>query len=54
MSWRGNAPKMKALSGNEIRIQPKTPEAYRTIVRALEEKTQLFTPVNLKMNVATE
>jgi hypothetical protein len=43
---------MKALSGNHIRIQPKTPDAYRTIVKALDEKNRSFTPINPKMNVA--
>jgi hypothetical protein len=33
---------IKALSGNQIRVQPKTPDAYRTIVKALEEKNTTF------------
>jgi hypothetical protein len=45
---------IKDLLGNRIIIQPKTPEAYRTFIKALEEKPQLFTRINPKMNVATE
>jgi hypothetical protein len=33
---------IEALSGNQIGIQPKTPDAYRTIVKALEEKNTNF------------
>jgi hypothetical protein len=34
--------KIKALAQNQVRIQPKTPDAYRAIIKALTEKNTSF------------
>jgi ribosome-associated translation inhibitor RaiA len=34
--------KIKVLAGNQVRIQPKTPDSYRAIIKALAEKNTAF------------
>jgi hypothetical protein len=39
---------IKALAGNQVRIQPKTPDSYRAIIKALAEKNTAFHTYKLK------
>jgi hypothetical protein len=39
---------IKALAGNQVKVQPKTSESYRTIIKALAEKPTEFHTYKLK------
>jgi hypothetical protein len=44
---------IETLAGNQVRIQPKTPNPYKAIIKALVKKTRHSILTNLNMNAIT-
>jgi hypothetical protein len=44
--------KIKALAGNEVKVQPKTSESYRTITKVFAEKHVEFHTYKLKEEIS--
>jgi hypothetical protein len=44
---------IKELTGNQVRVQPITPDSYRAIIRALAEEKMHSIFTNLNMNAIT-